>query len=524
MNIKNILNNNLDLLTIILPTILFIFFWDVRPTCYPIILHDGSDISSCINKLENFKISSLINFEYSQLRFLIVIPFIRLLLTIKKKDLIKSLIVPFIIIIHLIAIKIIFNYEFVKRDFLTMLYFIVVFAVSYNYREKIVTNFHNILKLFIFIFVILFSFYFFLFKAEFILNCYNGWFSQTRFIFKENSHFSIMAVPIITYYNLYFLKLKKFNKISPILLKDSSNHKLNFSYFESIIYFCKNSIKFEIIIYLLFLIYSYLNFSTTFLVGILITQCMVIFFYLFIFKSENKFKILLSSIIFITLSLSILYTKDQCRYRSFDAISKIDIDVKKIFKIFEFKKKQVTTVKKEALKKEEEIIYKNTELKTLSKKHKTSPSKPTGYSYSVQVIITSFKVTYKSITNNPFGFGFNNFQTAHKIYVEDIIDGLILAHPDTKGVSSTLRNVNKYDGGSTFNKIIVEFGIFGLFLIILLVYYTFKKIKDDPIFFFFLPVIILQLLRGVGYLNGGFLLCVIITFYLFTDFYKKKLI
>lgn len=254
MKTIDLLNKKKDFLTIILPFLLFIFFWDVKPDCIR--------LENCVKdiRLLNFSIVSLFQFEHFQLRYIIVIPFIRLLLSKNFISILKSLYFPFLVIVHLIIVKLITGNPYTIRDFLSIILLVVVFTTVYNYKLTIIKNFHQIIKYFVIIFVILFSLYFSLFFPHLVLNCYNGWFSQTRFLFLENSHFALMSVPTIVYYNLYFLNLKNLN--------------------------IKNN--FELWLYVLFLIYSFINFSTTFLSGIILINFLLIIFYLFRFKNNNK--------------------------------------------------------------------------------------------------------------------------------------------------------------------------------------------------------------------------------------------
>ena len=286
MKAIDFLNKKKDFLTIILPLLLFIFFWDVRPDCIR--------LENCVKdiRLLNFSIGSLFQFEHFQLRYIIVIPFIRLLLSKNFISILKSLYFPFLVIVHLIIVKLITGNPYTTRDFLSIILLVVVSTTVYNYKLIIIKNFHQIIKYFVIIFVILFSLYFSLFFPHLVLNCYNGWFSQTKFLFLENSHFALMSVPTIVYYNLYFLNLKNLN--------------------------IKNN--FELWLYVLFLIYSFINFSTTFLGGIILINFLLIIFYLFRFKNKNKKKIIATSLIFIIVSSFTMSFKSECKKRSYDFI------------------------------------------------------------------------------------------------------------------------------------------------------------------------------------------------------------
>ena len=84
-----------DTLTIIIPYCLFIFFWGVKPECIA--------FNTCAKNISSlpFAISSLYQLEHFQLRYIIFIPFIRLLFE-KKQEIYKLLFIPMLVIIHLI--------------------------------------------------------------------------------------------------------------------------------------------------------------------------------------------------------------------------------------------------------------------------------------------------------------------------------------------------------------------------------------------------------------------------------------
>ena len=65
--------------------------------------------------------------------------------------------------------------------------------------------------------------------------------------------------------------------------------------------------------------------------------------------------------------------------------------------------------------------------------------------------------------------------------------------------------INNEDGSINFTKIIVEFGIFSIFLVVIFTIFIFSKRIPlrDKIFLF--PFVFVQVfLRGAGYFNGGF--------------------
>ena len=116
-------------------------------------------------------------------------------------------------------------------------------------------------------------------------------------------------------------------------------------------------------------------------------------------------------------------------------------------------------------------------------------------SLSSAVLFNSANVTYNSLKYKPFGWGFQNYESAFIHYNKEF--------PQK---NKLLLSLNSKDGSNNFFKLIVEFGIFGFFIYLFLAYSFFsKKIALENKLFLF-PFIIAQSIRGAGYFNGGFIL------------------
>ena len=116
-------------------------------------------------------------------------------------------------------------------------------------------------------------------------------------------------------------------------------------------------------------------------------------------------------------------------------------------------------------------------------------------SLSSAVLFNSANVTYNSLKYKPFGWGFQNYESAFIHYNKEF--------PQK---NKLLLSLNSKDGSNNFFKLIVEFGIFGFFIYLFLAYSFFsKKISLENKLFLF-PFIIAQSIRGAGYFNGGFIL------------------
>jgi len=408
-----------------------------------------------------------IKYNFYQFRYLIIIPFLLIIINFKNTNynlFLKYSLLPFIILIHFFLANTSNAMNLEYRDLFGILLLFIIFYVALFFNDVIINNLDKYINSFIIIFSISFLIFFFLTDSKIILNCYNGWFFQTKFIFVENSHFAIIAIPIINYYSLVFCELKNF----------SNNNKIIFAFF------------------ILFLIISFLNFSTTFLVGLIITNLYLLLFY------KNNLKIKILSIIFILVSFFIIFNKSQCAARSINLIKFVphyykESALSKYFK--EVVLNKYFSIEIDPTKKEDEIYFEKVTI-----------------NMSIETFLTSLRVTFKSIKDNPFGVGFNRYQDAHKKYINQL------------GITSLgVKKNNIYDGSSNISKIITEFGIFGIIFILAFIY-TALKFKDfGSKKFFLISLISLQFLRGVGYFNGGFLLVAILYFFNYLKIREKMI-
>ena len=131
--------------------------------------------------------------------------------------------------------------------------------------------------------------------------------------------------------------------------------------------------------------------------------------------------------------------------------------------------------------------------------------------HSSAVLVNALKVSYFSIKEKFFGWGINNYQIAfHKFMLKNIIPPF----PE-------IYYLNYNDGSNNFVKLLVEFGFFSLIFFINLIIFFFNKkiLYQEKILFG--GLILTQMARGAGYFNGGFLLCLIMTFVLNLKSFKK---
>ena len=393
--------------------------------------------------------------ELFEFRYLIVLPFFTSILVIYRNNplkIINEITIPILIFLHLFILSSYYDFSLNKRDYFGLLYLIIIFLIVTKNKNIIYSNFHKILNYFIILFTLSYIFFFVYSNSDIVLSCYNGWFFRTKFIFLENSHFAIISVPLINYYSLYFSQLKSLSKKNLILL----------------------------IFSIIFLLISYSNFSTTFLVGMALSQSMIVF------KNYFNSKLFFFSIYIITVCIVTLFSYEQCSERSFGAI-------KPIKEFYIFKNTQDLS--------ENEIINidQNKEFNEDFSKFKLQDI---NMSMSVETFLVSLEITRKSFFEKPFGVGFNKYYLSHSEYINKII----LSDPDIK------KN-NIKDGSTNISKLITEFGVFGIFIILLLPIFYFRNKKIDNLDFFLLSIISMQFLRGVGYFNGGFIFAYILLIY-----------
>lgn len=120
------------------------------------------------------------------------------------------------------------------------------------------------------------------------------------------------------------------------------------------------------------------------------------------------------------------------------------------------------------------------------------------------VLINSFKVAYHAMKEKPFGWGFNNYQSPFNKFM---LEKIVPKYPQ-------IYYLNHNDGSNNFIKLIVEFGIFSLLIFFNLMYFTLNKKIHSSQRILFGGIIFIQMMRGAGYFNGGFILCLIFTFIL----------
>ena len=248
--------------------------------------------------------------------------------------------------------------------------------------------------------------------------------SFKEFIFEENSHLGMVAVPILVY---SIFQIKSFNKYSKIII-------------------------------FIFAIICLVKSSTTLIAGLIISLLYLTLINYNNFSFKKKIKISL----FIGFLICIFFFDANCR--------------NKISPSYYGKN-----------------IISNDKAEVINDTFNTKGSLSSALTYKF------LKFALNSFKNNIIGTGIGTFER----------ESIIYSDKNKFGIPS-FDTFNLKDGTNNFNKLIVEFGVFGLLLYLIVFLYSLKKnIRFDEKCFL-IPFIITQSLRGAGYYNGGFALIFII--------------
>ena len=280
--------------------------------------------------------------------------------------------------------------------------FSLIILIIKNYYEIIILNFKKI-NLIFFILILLALFVnnlidFFL-NNKLDQNCIFGCFSENRFIFKENSHFGLMASAVLISSGFY------------IFLKKSNFYR---------------------ILFVIFLIIIFFNYSTTLYASTFSTSVLIILF--FFKKIDLKKKIYFISLIIISMSVLANNFESLVRIKSLDFFIQqkfFDNAPEDIF--VKSNKIKILKNKEESNKKIEKLV-------------KLNPS------MSTEIYINSLFIASKAIINKPFGYGINGYREAFDAH-----------HEVSKTYTDRFVNVlNREDGSNNLAKIITEFGLLSL--------------------------------------------------------------
>ena len=335
----------------------------------------------------------------------------------------------------------------ILESLLILFYLIVLIKILGQYYKIFLNTISYQINLFFILFIlssVLISLYYLYEYNILYTHCLIGCFSLFKIFFLENSHLGMMSSSLI----LYTLYLRSIN-----------DKKISF------------------VLFLIFLLICFLNYSLTFVVGLIFNSLLIL---LLFWKYIN-----LKYLIYLILTLIIC----------FNIVLNNKLHMVKIqsvfepFKIMLFNKKNINT---NGFKQDENnkkiIVHKN---------------------LSSDVWLKSIKIAFITVPKYPIGVGLNNYEVAHNKFIDNVTTSYKLT-----------KKLNIQDASNNLMKIIVEFGIFSFVLVYLILKFIFSKKIELKYKIFLLPNILTQLLfRGAGYFNGGFLIFIIVMTYLV---YEKK--
>ena len=481
---------------------------------------------------------SYVSVSFLEFRFLYLLVFIFLIIDffllkkIQLNILAISIAIPFLIFLY----SFLFSYKnFNEQNFIeyinqqsTIVYLIKIFyqctvisltiLITYHYRKLLLLNIHKIIDYFVFIFIILL----FIFNLKYpgtisntLYSCDLGFFYISKFLFDENSHFAIISAAVTA------------------------------SFIYNIKYYLKN--YFVLIFYLLFLIFTLGSFSLTFYLSMLSTIIIIFIttknlsklsIYLFVLLA-----LLLNAFLFLGIGArgftlveehnsiknkeQILFlninNKKRCKSNSTSEANKIFSKKSGDSKFFQ--KKNET---KNELRFKGHIQSEKKKLKSFFKKDNNN--------LSTGIYIYSFYVAKKSIIENPFGVGIDNYKKYRtivdktlkivhpEIYKEKQLGGkIIFKESYMPSLTSIVLDFNKNSGSNNFSKLIVEFGIISAVGLLLIFIFSFKKELDDSIKITLIPMLFTQcFIRGTGYFYSGFLIILTIALIIILGLIIKK--
>jgi len=364
----------------------------------------------------------------------------------------------------------------------------MIFSISYYYFDYINKNIDFIIKFFmiIFSFSCLYSIYnyqpdapyfcggipYFI-KSDALLErfeLWGGWsgriddvrFSFKELIFPENSHLGMIA-PSILLFSIYKMTSQKLSIIYKLLIS-------------------------------VFIIICFIKSSTTLYVGTISSLIIIIFFN---FRNLNR-KTLLSFSVLIIVFMTILLFNKECRSRFVPLYSEGNISDR----FSEVSDKENASLGF--------VIRDNDNVRGGINSY-IYDIMNTGGNLSSAIYFHAIGIASKSIIKKPFGWGLNRYDQAF-IYFNEINPSDIYQ----------LNEYNNKDGSNNSVKILVEFGIFGIVILLFIFLFLINNKISIELKLIYLPFIITQGIRGAGYFNGGFSLVLFIMLFTYLKLYKKS--
>lgn len=445
---------------------------------------------SIIFLIVSFIFLSDLKFDYFQFRFLILLLLLpsiyKIYLDLKKKKF--NFLISFFLLSAFFFFQTAINVYFeetnlTRHSFFGHIFLLLIFIISYYYFEFINKNIYSIIRVFIFIFFSSCVYSLFNYHPDAPFYCGGiPYFVSTKYLINTYGEEVINIYLEMDAINNFRLSFKEL-----IFLENSHLGMIAPSIIIFLVYrlSSKKVSVLETISTFLFIIICFIKSSTTFFLGTVLSIILIIFF-------NHKFfdkRIFISFFVLMLLCISILIFDKDCRsrfvptYTSSTSISNVGTNYENDLVAGGINKN---------------LAYK---IKSILK---------TGGSLTSAIFFHSLKIAKNSIFEKPFGWGLNRYEVAFDHY--------------NKLDPSSIKILNTYnnkDGASNFNKLIVEFGIFGIFFYFLIFLFILNKSIPFELKLFYFPFIVTQSIRGAGYFNGGFALIFFLLLFTYLNTYKK---
>jgi len=421
---------------------LFFFFWGVN-------LEIIGELSflSLDTKTNNFLSN---NFRFSYLIILLIIPIFYKIFKEKKLSFIQIfnyqnsiLLFALLVVAHFFLVKIYYNELIDKIEIINLIYFFSLAIIYCHYRNLIFDNFYKLLLFFLAIFV-----FYSIFEGSqiynvgqcnadfFLISFFNNYLSInfTNSIFLENSHLAMMLIAVF------------FSSLSLLI-----NNKIQNTIFISL--------------FIISIIITLNNLSTTFFVGYFISQITLL---LFFYKRISR-KYWIITTLFLLINSYIFLADKNCTVKITD---------------FEIQDIQQNLLKKN-----------DTNMTTLI--------------YQRSIIVVK-----ETLFNHTFGWGMDGMDNANRN---------LLKNYNNNTAFWQLNRLNIKDGLSNFLKLFTEFGIFAFIIYIYFVKYILNLKIINSYNLFIIVLFITLSIRGAGYFNGGFIFCLFEFFYFQENIVRHKI-
>jgi hypothetical protein len=440
------------------------------------------------------------NFQLRLIVLILLVPStIKIFKDLKKKNF--TFLKYFIILSLFLSLQIIVNLILDQKmigfySLFGAFFFLSLFVISYYYNEIINYNLDLLINIFFLIFFTSSFLAIFNYKVDALYFCggvpnflgistfideatglrlpirkpYLFSLSFKEYIFSENSHLGMMAPGVLAY-----------------------------SIFKSIEKNSSNLFKFSTI---LFFLICAIKSSTTLLLGVPLSLLFIIFSN---FKFISK-KTLFTYILIIIGSFTIIMMSEECMSRlpSFNKLKQIyTIDSSKI--ILNLDRVIISET-------DEKLPDDSREIKQKLANNLSNFLNLEG-NLSSSIFLHSIVIAKKSFIKKPFGWGLNRYDQAFNYYNKKIS-----LHPE----DAIDYLYNNKDASNNFVKMLVEFGFLSLFFYFFIIVYSINRLVPLEHKLFFIPLIIVQSIRGAGYFNGGFALIVFLILFSYINSIKSN--